>query len=417
MVCPRIPAVILNQVCQAETAARVGLGLSLPHVFFAWKVRSTGRAGGGRATRRVAEERLLARNKGAKRPRAGNVGGGSGLPLAWTVKAQLLPKASRRKSAQRSNAARPKAGDRQPLKRPSSGQTLDLKGSGIPPAVEPKCLWRNVVWEDQAMDRPEQLAGLFAQKHREHLPGLLESVIITGSAALDDWHPRVSDVDLVMVIARPMTSKELTVATRLHAESKSSTTIDGIYLTESQINEGPDRIDAVPQVVDGDLTELQAGGELTWVTWREIENGIEAEVTDTGAQHWARSERRFSAALEGAQQFSRENLASYWSALGVQSRTKLAPLAADAPVNASTVRWIALGPTRLLATIETGEILSKTNAGAFAARRWPKYADLLRRAAASRTGRDVAFNATDANLAVDLLEQCVATGRDTPLKS
>lgn len=65
----------------------------------------------------MPEERLLARSSGAQRPRDGNVGGGSGLPLAWTLEARMLPKASRRKSAQRSQAA--PAEGRRPLALPT----------------------------------------------------------------------------------------------------------------------------------------------------------------------------------------------------------------------------------------------------------------------------------------------------------
>lgn len=260
------------------------------------------------------------------------------------------------------------------------------------------------------MDLPERLVDVFAREHRRRIPGLLESVVITGSAALDDWHAGVSDIDVVMVIARPMTGEEMSEAKLLHAESKSSIAIDGIYLTEAQLSDGPDMVATAPQVIAGELIERQAGGELTWVTWREMENGREAQVNDAGARDWRRSQRRFPAAFRGAQQFSRENLAGYWAALGVQSRTQLTALEPDAPVNADTVRWIALGPARLVATIETGEVLSKTAAAGFATKRWPQYGEVLARAAASRAGIEVVFTAADAELAIDLLDQCVAAG-------
>lgn len=263
----------------------------------------------------------------------------------------------------------------------------------------------NGQWEALA---PEQIAGRFVREHRQRLPDLLQRVIIVGSAALGDWKPGRSDVDLVMVVDRRLTSAELTIAAQVHAQTKQSRPVDGIYLTEQQLIDGPEVVLTAPQVVDGQLTAEQLGGELTWVTWREIELGIESEVTVDGVTSWARSERRYPHALEGARRFSRENLSSYWMPLGVESRTRLDALAPEADVNARTVEWIALGPARLLATIETGAIISKSRAAEFASARWPEYADVLTRAAASRDGADVTFAAADAAMALDLLDRCVA---------
>ena len=41
------------------------------------------------------------------------------------------------------------------------------------------------------------------------------------------------------------------------------------------------------------------------------------------------------------------------------------------------MEWIALGVPRLLATIETGEVLSKTEAGRYASERFPKWRAVL----------------------------------------
>jgi hypothetical protein len=255
---------------------------------------------------------------------------------------------------------------------------------------------------------PEQIAWRFVHEHRQRLPDLLQRVIIVGSAALGDWKQGRSDVDLVMVVDRRLAMEDLTVAARLHAETKSSRPVDGIYLTEQQLIDGPEVVLTAPQVVDGQPTAEQRGGELSWVTWREVELGIETEVAADGGASWAPSDRRYPEALEGARRFSRDNLTRYWAPLGVESRTRLTALPADAEVTPRTVEWIALGPARLLATIETGAIISKSGAAEFAAVRWPEYADVVGRASSSRAGADVVFTATDAAGALDLLDRCVA---------
>ncbi|RWZ67863.1 hypothetical protein ELQ92_00910 [Labedella populi] len=63
-------------------------------------------------------------------------------------------------------------------------------------------------------------------------------MIIVGSAALGDWKPGRSDVDLVMVVDRRLTSAELTIAAQVHAETKRSRPVDGIYFTEQQLIDG-----------------------------------------------------------------------------------------------------------------------------------------------------------------------------------
>lgn len=254
---------------------------------------------------------------------------------------------------------------------------------------------------------PEHLVDAFAREHRRRLPGLLGSLVMTGSATLDDWRPGISDIDLVLITTRPVEAEDLPTIEELHAVPEAGTPIDGLYLTEPQLVMGPDAIEAVPQVVGGELVANENGGELTWVTWREMENGVESTVSDGGASSWLPSTRRFPGALEGARAFSRKNLFDYWAPLGSETIEQLAGRPEIATVNAVAVRWIALGPARLLATIERGLILSKTEAARFASRKWPEFADLLSRAVASRAGEAVEFTVGDARRAIALLERCV----------
>ncbi|WP_420367024.1 aminoglycoside adenylyltransferase domain-containing protein [Curtobacterium sp. L1-20] len=231
--------------------------------------------------------------------------------------------------------------------------------------------------------------------------------MLTGSAMLDDWRPGISDIDLVLITTRPVAADDLPVIAELHAVPEAGTQIDGVYLTESQLAAGPDAIEVAPQVIGGELIPAGEGGELTWVTWCEIENGAEATVSDGGVSAWRPSARRFPGALDGARAFSRTNLSTYWARLGSETWEQLAGRLETANVNPVAMRWVVLGPARLVATVERGLILSKTDAGRFAARRWPEFEDLLSRAVASRAGKDVEFTVHDARRAIALLERCV----------
>jgi len=234
---------------------------------------------------------------------------------------------------------------------------------------------------------------------------------VTGSAIADDWWPGTSDVDLVHVVSRAPTPAELEVLTALHARSIADGPIDGIYLTRAQLEEGPDLLGSAVQVVEGVLDPDATGGQISWVTWREIESGWEAVAVDDGLGPWAWSSSRFPQARDGARAFSRANLSTYWDQLGRQARSSITGRPAADPVDARTIRWIALGPARLVATIETGEILSKSAAAGFASERWPRYRDLLARVVSSRRGGIDAFTVADAATSLDLLDDCVASSR------
>ncbi|GAA4668187.1 nucleotidyltransferase domain-containing protein [Frondihabitans cladoniiphilus] len=248
----------------------------------------------------------------------------------------------------------------------------------------------------------------FARDHRRIAPDALTRLLVTGSAIAGDWWPGTSDIDVVFVVDRPLTETELDTLRILHAETIPDGPIDGIYLTEEQLAGPPDDLGAAIQVVEGKLTPDLPGSQLTWITWREMETGVETEVTDTGIHAWSASRRRWRGSVEGSQGFSRQNLLDYWAPLGSSAREQLKARQDDVPVAASSVVWLALGPPRLLVTITTGEIVSKSAAATFAANRWPEFSDLLLRAVASRAGDQITFTAGDARSAVALLEKCVA---------
>jgi hypothetical protein len=242
----------------------------------------------------------------------------------------------------------------------------------------------------------------------QRVPGVLESIIVTGSALVGDWWEGVSDIDLILIIRRALTSAEVDSLTQLHLSTIVDGPIDGIYLTAHQLAAGPDSVQDAPQVVGGKLENHARGAQLTWITWREAERRVEGVIGSAGSLSWTQSLRMLPDAEAGARAFSQQNLQDYWKRFGAQARTQLSAHSDEDPVDAKTIRWIALGPARLIATIETGEIVSKTKAAALAAQRWPAHSELLARAVSSRQGESVSFSASDAREALDLLDRCVA---------
>lgn len=245
---------------------------------------------------------------------------------------------------------------------------------------------------------------LFLLEQRRRAPGLVSRAIVTGSAATGDWYDGVSDIDVVFVVTRDPVD-DLPALAPLHAES--SPHIDGVYLTESEIARGPDQVETAPQVVEGVLVSALAGGQLNWATWLELEDGVQG-VVDGGDVIWTPTADRHpdTASRVGAR--SRTDLIEFWGPVGDSAEAELADREPGDPVRSETVRWLALSPIRLVETMESGRILSKTDAARSAAARWPEHADLLDRAIRDRAGDRQTFVTADAREAIALLRQCVA---------
>lgn len=180
-------------------------------------------------------------------------------------------------------------------------------------------------------------------------PGALRSIVLTGSAVAGDWIPGRSDIDVVFVLDRHLSSQELARVAELHAATIPQGPIDGLYLTGRELRMGPTGLRVAPQVVNGVLAARQRGGQLTWVTWREIEEGVEARIDlDGRVGAWTPSRRRFPGADAGARAHSRSNLHHYWTPLAANTRNRLATQRDAQSVNAAAVQWIVLGPGRLV---------------------------------------------------------------------
>lgn len=241
-------------------------------------------------------------------------------------------------------------------------------------------------------------------------PGLLAHLHVTGSATTGDWHPEHSDIDVVAVTTRPVGLAELDPLTLIHAATQDSHRVDGIWLTEEQLAAGPDTVDAAPQAVDGVLTDLQPGGRLSWVTWLELQDSPTVTPTADGGLVWG-APLPPPVDRAGVAAYCRANLATYWAkTVGDANEPYLANLAPDQPLDADGVTWTVLGPPRLLATLRTGRIVSKSEAGRYAAQIWPEHAALVRRAVASRAGADEAFTVADGREALALLRKVLAAG-------
>jgi len=73
----------------------------------------------------------------------------------------------------------------------------------------------------------------------------------------------------------------------------------------------------------------------------------------------------------------RENLRTYWRGVGERLRAEIEADDTIVTADGDMLGWVALGVARMLHTWDTGDVASKSAAGAWGAERVPDFADML----------------------------------------
>jgi predicted nucleotidyltransferase len=228
------------------------------------------------------------------------------------------------------------------------------------------------------------------------LPIPVEGIYLTGSAALDDWQPDSSDLDILVVT--PAGDSPALVA--LHEKLSERPYLDAVYIPRDSLGA---RDGLFPHVVDGEWKGVTyRPNPVLWATLDShgvtLRGPLAGDLGVAPDRDWLR-------------EWNKGNLESYWRPLAARARAMLAGLRADAPVPAEAVVWGALGPGRLHHTITTGGIISKTASADYTASLLPSYASLLARAKAARLGdSSVTFSAADGAAACDLIDAVADLG-------
>jgi hypothetical protein len=223
-------------------------------------------------------------------------------------------------------------------------------------------------------------------------------VYLTGSAALDDWQPGRSDLDLLVVTPAELGDADLRVLGALHAALPEKPYLDAVYVQRDQLGQ-PDQA-GVPCAIDGVFQ--RDPHEVSPVLWATLDRyGIPLRgpaVCTLGA----------GPDLNWLREWNLDNLTSYWRPWSVQAREVLAERAAQAPVAAHNIAWSATGPGRLHYTIAAGGIISKTAAADYTAKLFPEFATLLARAKGWRLGDPtMTFTTPDGLAACDLIDTVI----------
>jgi hypothetical protein len=233
------------------------------------------------------------------------------------------------------------------------------------------------------------------------LPGQVIGFYLTGSVPLGDFQPGESDIDGVVVVAEPV--KDIAVVQEVHAALPSKPAFDVTYLTLDDLALPPDRDKPVVFTLDGVFKEAPRGGPVTPVLWSELaRNPLALRVAPGLVVH------DDAQALED---FTRDNLTSYWEPTLEQLETAAAALPDDEGLDAWVVPWFVLGIPRLHALLATGNIISKSAAGHHAVAAFPDWSALIERCLAHRAGDEQQFTAAHAKSAVAFGRTVIAAAR------
>ncbi|MEZ5377331.1 MAG: nucleotidyltransferase domain-containing protein [Acidimicrobiales bacterium] len=196
-----------------------------------------------------------------------------------------------------------------------------------------------------------RIEGLLAELDRE-LPDVVSGLHVVGSIALGDYHPGHSDIDLVIVTRHPLGPADVPVIDAVHQRERQAggSPLQASYLTTSSLATNADPIVPSVSYLNGE-TSYGTDFEVNPVTWRNLVRHAVA-VRGTPTSVWMRDPDDAELAA-----FCRRNLDEYWLPLVDKV------LAEPRSVEARMLEWLGLGPARLAHTIETGEIISKTEAG------------------------------------------------------
>ncbi len=250
---------------------------------------------------------------------------------------------------------------------------------------------------------------MWLDHHDDLAPGLIQGLYVVGSAVLDDWQPN-SDVDIIAFLPEAPTEEQVKLLSQAHDQSTQATdgmSIDGPRLLWRDVTMPPTSLRR-PWTLDGGFHHDDGCFELNPVMWHTLANhGAAVRGPDRGALDVAVSD-------PALRRFVTENTASYWRSVasGVAKATEDTERTSFDP---DTTAWCVLGIARMLFTVTTGAVTSKSGAGRWLAERLPQYGDLVAHGLAIRAGEVTSPDTRETAEAVaaylyDLTERVAAAG-------
>ena len=197
----------------------------------------------------------------------------------------------------------------------------------------------------------------------EIAPGTIEGLYVVGSAALDDWQPGASDIDIVAVTAEPADEDmagRLRAAHAVFVERHPDVAVDGPFLAWGDLVVGPQGVTR-PWSLDGRFHHDAECFEINPVTWYTLASyGVRIRGPHT-------TDIPIPTEAEQRVRFAIDNALSYWTTVHAELRGALGELGPTDTLPSSVPVWCLLGVCRMLYTATTADVTSKSGAGRWAA--------------------------------------------------
>lgn len=228
-------------------------------------------------------------------------------------------------------------------------------------------------------------------------PNCVEGLYLVGSAAFDDFQPGRSDLDLVVVTRDPGDPAVIGAIEQARRTIAGSIATDGVVLGWDDLQQDPVIVGPRP-CFDAAAFYPSARLMLDPVTWhtlaryailvrgpRQTETSMWCDRT--ALKHWTRG-----------------NLAGYWTDWH-RRHDSLFSYAGITALHPRVVEWGVLGVSRLLYTLATGGLTSKTGAGLYARDAMPnRWRPLIDTAISIRSGRRAGFAGNPWHLRREMLD-------------
>jgi hypothetical protein len=205
----------------------------------------------------------------------------------------------------------------------------------------------------------EQVLDAYLSVVDDVAPGVVEGLYVVGSVALGDWWPG-SDIDIVAVTAEPADEE---TAERLRAAHDRCTslllggTVDGPYVAWGDLSVPPMALTR-PWVLHGGFHHDAECFELNPITWYVLERYAVARRGPRPSELTIATDRAERVAWVA------ENARTYWRDMLGELRGAVDELGSTgAQVPGEVAVWCLLGACRMLYTVTTGDVTSKTGAG------------------------------------------------------
>ncbi|MFY8032269.1 MAG: aminoglycoside adenylyltransferase domain-containing protein [Devosia sp.] len=227
-------------------------------------------------------------------------------------------------------------------------------------------------------------AATFAELVRRYGGDLVTGLHFVGSIADGDFRPGKSDLDFVAVLSRSPTDLDLEALGIIHRSYGSDPTfpkLDGVWLTDEDLRNGPDAAADGPTSAEGTFL-AQAQGNRNPVTWISLQRSISIIGGLDRQSLWQDRDRLKSWVKDNAARYWRRwhAQASGWGMPGLTMLGRAAPM------------WGVLGIARQHYTVSTGEIASKSTAGGWALESFDgQYRRIIEEALAFRRGASSAY--------------------------